>query len=60
MLARSMFPRKLISIPTGRFSLPWRIRWKWEDLRYDTKLQNAWIEIIRREGVSNNPDGKGN
>jgi hypothetical protein len=21
------------------------------DLRYDTKLQNAWIEIIRREGV---------
>jgi hypothetical protein len=21
------------------------------DLRYDIKLQNAWIEIIRREGV---------
>jgi hypothetical protein len=21
------------------------------DLRYDTKLQNVWIEIIRREGV---------
>jgi hypothetical protein len=23
------------------------------DLRYDTNLQNAWIEIIRREGVGN-------
>jgi hypothetical protein len=29
------------------------------DLRYDIKLQNAWIEIIRREGVRSLADDRG-
>jgi hypothetical protein len=29
------------------------------DLRYDIKLQNAWIEIIRREGVRSLEDSAG-
>jgi hypothetical protein len=30
------------------------------DLRYDIKLQNAWIEIIRRERRPKPRDGRGN